>query len=42
LLVSKLFTEYEGFQQFNAASLGLIILKGKQEPVELMSVEGKA
>jgi adenylate cyclase len=40
LLVSKLFTEYEGFDaQFVATSLGAVPLKGKQEAVELVSVE---
>ena len=41
LLVSKGFTDYDGFnQQFTSASLGMVTLKGRQEPVELMSVEG--
>jgi adenylate cyclase len=40
LLVSKLFTEYKGFDgQFVATSLGMVPLKGKVEAVELMSVE---
>jgi adenylate cyclase len=42
LLVSKLFTEYEGFaEQFSYELLGSVALKGKQEAVELVSVEGK-
>ncbi len=42
LLVSKSFTEYDGFdQQFSSASLGLVTLKGRMEPVELVSVEGR-
>ena len=42
LLVSKGFTEFDGFGlQFITTSLGLVTLKGKQEAVELMSVEGR-
>ena len=42
LLVSKGFTEFDGFgSQFITTSLGLVTLKGKQEAVELMSVEGR-
>lgn len=42
LLVSKGFTEFDGFgTQFMATSLGLVTLKGKQEAVELVSVEGR-
>ena len=42
LLVSKGFTEFDGFgSQFIATSLGLVTLKGKQEAVELVSVEGR-
>ncbi len=40
LLVSKGFTEEDGFaSSFTATSLGLVSLKGKQEGVELVSVE---
>ena len=42
LLVSKGFTEEDGFaSQFTAASLGMVMLKGKKEGVELVSVEGR-
>ena len=42
LLVSKLFMEYEGFaEQFSYELLGSVALKGKQEAVELVSVEGR-
>jgi adenylate cyclase len=42
LLVSKGFTEVDGFdEEFSAVSLGLVSLKGKQEGVELVSVEGR-
>jgi adenylate cyclase len=41
LLVSKPFTEYDGFdKQFASTSLGMVVLKGKELPVELVSVEG--
>jgi adenylate cyclase len=41
LLVSKSFTEYDEFKnQFTSISLGMVSLKGKQQPVELVSVEG--
>lgn len=40
LLVSKPFTDYEGFNQlFTTESLGMVTLKGRQAPVELVSVE---
>lgn len=40
LLISKPFTEYNEFNKlFNAVSLGMVSLKGKQQPVELVSVE---
>ncbi len=42
LLVSKGFTEEDGFaSSFTATSLGLVMLKGKKEGVELVSVEGR-
>ena len=41
LLASKLFSEYPAFDiSFNTTFLGMVKLKGKQEPVELLSVEG--
>jgi adenylate cyclase len=41
LLLSKGFTEVEGFnEQFSSVSLGIVTLKGRVEPVELVSVEG--
>ena len=41
LLLSKGFTEVEGFnEQFSSVSLGMVTLKGRVEPVELVSVEG--
>jgi len=41
LLLSKPFTEHEAFQHsFHSVSLGMISLKGRQQPVELISVEG--
>ncbi len=41
LLVSKRITEVEGFnEKFTAVSLGKVTLKGRVEPVELLSVDG--
>lgn len=40
LLASKPFSDYRGFNpQFTSESLGMVNLKGRQEPVELMSAE---
>ena len=42
LLVSKGFTEMDRFnEEFSSVSLGMVTLKGKQEAVELVSVDGR-
>ena len=42
LLLSKGFTDMNGFnEEFSSVSLGMVMLKGRMEPVELVSVEGR-